>query len=232
MQHMHVQSLGQEDGLQEEMAAGSSVLAWESPWMKEPGGLQSTGSQGVGHNWIHTSWEDTWLDREIGRTWNAVLGRWLKLGLKGWVEISSVNAETSRFSGHELGQTLGRWWGTQKTGMLESMGLQSWTQLGDWTTTKSRGEEFRWRKGILKCDSVSKKEQGFSEGKGRISGWWQEVAGDTLRKINKGQKTKDTPEPLRALRSQAKMWKQGAKGHICIWEDLIRKLLQKYRRGG
>ena len=40
-----VQSLGQEDPLEEEMATHSSVLAWEIPWTEEPGGLQSVGPQ-------------------------------------------------------------------------------------------------------------------------------------------------------------------------------------------
>ena len=44
-----VQSLGQEDTLQEEMATHSSILAWEIPWMEEPGELRSIGSQRVGH---------------------------------------------------------------------------------------------------------------------------------------------------------------------------------------
>ena len=43
-----VRSLGQEDPLEKEMATHSSILAWEIPWMEEPGGLQSTGSQRVG----------------------------------------------------------------------------------------------------------------------------------------------------------------------------------------
>ena len=33
------------------MATHSSTLAWEIPWMEEPGGLQSTGSRRVGHDW-------------------------------------------------------------------------------------------------------------------------------------------------------------------------------------
>ena len=45
MQKMQVQSLGQEDPLEEEMATHSSILAWEIPWTEEPGGLQSMGSQ-------------------------------------------------------------------------------------------------------------------------------------------------------------------------------------------
>ena len=40
---MWVQSLGQEDSLEEEMAAHSSILSWESPGTEEPGGLQSMG---------------------------------------------------------------------------------------------------------------------------------------------------------------------------------------------
>ena len=40
-----VQSLGQEDPLEKQMANHSSILAWEIPWTEEPGGLQSMGSQ-------------------------------------------------------------------------------------------------------------------------------------------------------------------------------------------
>ena len=50
MQETWVQSLGQEDPLEKEMATHSSVLAWEIPWAEEPGGLHSTGSQRVGHD--------------------------------------------------------------------------------------------------------------------------------------------------------------------------------------
>ena len=49
-QETQVQSLGQEDPLEEEMATHSSILAWKIPWTEEPGGLQSTGPQRVGHN--------------------------------------------------------------------------------------------------------------------------------------------------------------------------------------
>ena len=50
MQETWVQSLDQEDPLEEEMASHSSILAWEIPWTEEPGGLQSPGSQKVGHD--------------------------------------------------------------------------------------------------------------------------------------------------------------------------------------
>ena len=45
MQETQVQSLDREDPLEKKMATHSSILAWEIPWMEEPGGLQSMGSQ-------------------------------------------------------------------------------------------------------------------------------------------------------------------------------------------
>ena len=45
MQEMQIQSLGQEDALEEEMATHSSILTWEIPWTEELGMLQSMGSQ-------------------------------------------------------------------------------------------------------------------------------------------------------------------------------------------
>ena len=45
-----VQSLGQEDPLEEGMATHSRILAWRIAWTEEPEGLQSTGSQRAGHN--------------------------------------------------------------------------------------------------------------------------------------------------------------------------------------
>ena len=50
MWETQVRSLGQEDPLEKEMAAHSSMLAWRIPWTEEPGRLQSTGSQTVGHD--------------------------------------------------------------------------------------------------------------------------------------------------------------------------------------
>ena len=44
-----VQSLGQEDFLEKEMATHSSIFAWRIPWTEEPGGLQSMGSQRIGY---------------------------------------------------------------------------------------------------------------------------------------------------------------------------------------
>ena len=49
-QETQVQSLGQEDPLEEAVTAHSSILAWRIPWTEEPGGLQSKVSQRVGHD--------------------------------------------------------------------------------------------------------------------------------------------------------------------------------------
>ena len=49
MRETWVQSLGWEDPLEKEMATHSSIRAWRIPWTEEPGGLQSMGSQRVGH---------------------------------------------------------------------------------------------------------------------------------------------------------------------------------------
>ena len=47
---MLVQSLGQEDPLEKEMATCSSIPAWRIPWTEESGGLPSVGAQRVGHD--------------------------------------------------------------------------------------------------------------------------------------------------------------------------------------
>ena len=51
-QETQVLSLGQKYPLEKEMETHSNILAWEIPWTEEPGGLQSTGSQRVGHDLV------------------------------------------------------------------------------------------------------------------------------------------------------------------------------------
>ena len=75
MHETRVRSLGQEDPLEKEMATDSSIHAWKIPWTEEPGGLQSMGSQRIGHDWatsvcvcvcvcvwpfLTSSWEVIW----------------------------------------------------------------------------------------------------------------------------------------------------------------------------
>ena len=50
MQDIWVQSLSQEDLLEEGTTTHTSILAWTIPWTKEPGGQQSIGLQRVGHD--------------------------------------------------------------------------------------------------------------------------------------------------------------------------------------
>ena len=59
IQETWVQSLGQEDLLEKEIATHSSIAAWETPWTEELGGLQSMESQTVRHNLVneHTIFE-------------------------------------------------------------------------------------------------------------------------------------------------------------------------------
>ena len=56
MQDMWVQVLGCEDSLEKEMATPSSIFAWKIPQTEEPGGLQSMGSQRIGHNLATEQW--------------------------------------------------------------------------------------------------------------------------------------------------------------------------------
>ena len=56
-----VLSLGWEDPLEEEMATYSSTVAWRIPWMEEPGGLQSMGSQRVRHEWSDLAWHTIYV---------------------------------------------------------------------------------------------------------------------------------------------------------------------------
>ena len=66
-----VWSLHWEDLLEKEMATHSSILAWKISWTEEPGGLQSTGLQRVGHDWaINTYLQDVilswnWIHRKL-----------------------------------------------------------------------------------------------------------------------------------------------------------------------
>ena len=59
MQETWIWSLSGKDPLEKEMATHSNILACRIPWAEEPGGLQSTGSQRVSHDW--SDWGLTWV---------------------------------------------------------------------------------------------------------------------------------------------------------------------------
>ena len=58
---MWVQSLGGEEPLEEGMTTPSSILAWRIPWTEEPDGLQSMGSQRVGHDLAQHTQSQLWF---------------------------------------------------------------------------------------------------------------------------------------------------------------------------
>ena len=73
-QKARVQSLGQEDPLEKDMATPSSILVWKISWTEEPDGLQSKGSQSVAHNWTtkhtHTrNFISLMLTSDEGKQW-------------------------------------------------------------------------------------------------------------------------------------------------------------------
>ena len=88
-EEMWVCSLGQEDSLEKEKATHSRILAWEVPWMQEPDGLQSIGSQRAGDN-LATKQQHKSGDRKQGgesffrenKAWQQALrrGMWCSPG--------------------------------------------------------------------------------------------------------------------------------------------------------
>ena len=81
MRETWVRSLGREDPLEKQMATHSSVLAWRIPWTEEPGGLQSTRLQRVGHDWATSLSYTFFLSLFYGCSW---LLSWVKPGTLIW----------------------------------------------------------------------------------------------------------------------------------------------------
>ena len=120
MQEMQVQSLGQEEPLEQEMAPHSDILAWKIPWSEEPGGLQSMGLHRVGHSWVtkHT---------------HILFPILFQYVLSQSIVYSSLGQEDPLEQEMAPHSDILAWkipW-TEEPGGLQSMGLQSWTQLSD-----------------------------------------------------------------------------------------------------
>ena len=65
---MQVQSLHQEDALEEEMAIRSSILAYKIPWAEESGGLESMGLDMIKHAHMHNHYYDySWPKQDLYR---------------------------------------------------------------------------------------------------------------------------------------------------------------------
>ena len=69
-QETQVQSLGQENTLEEEMATYSSIIAWRVPWTEEPGRLQSMQLQRVRHDW---DWACTMMIESLNKLGNPLI---------------------------------------------------------------------------------------------------------------------------------------------------------------
>ena len=81
MQETWVQSLGREDPLEREMTTHSSILAWEIPWIEEPGGLQPMGSQRIRHDWSDLAQHDGkgWHIQFKDYKYNVIINMFLKM---------------------------------------------------------------------------------------------------------------------------------------------------------
>ena len=98
VQETWVRSLGLEDPLEKEMATYFSILAWKTSWTEEPSGLQSMGSQRVGHDWAtntylltypvsHFSGFSCWVTQALGAQASVVGAPRL------WTTVSIVVAD-------------------------------------------------------------------------------------------------------------------------------------------
>ena len=117
MRETWVRSLGREDPLEEGMATHSSILTWRIPWTEEPGGLQSMGSQRVGHDWV-THFLSLFPLRIFGNYCGRTDSR------KWWKRLRKWQS-SARLSWQSLDQTVGpegetrRWgWVPEWTGSL------------------------------------------------------------------------------------------------------------------
>ena len=107
-----VQSLGQEDTLEKEMATHSSTLAWKIPWMEEPERLQSMVSQRVRHNWATSLSFSFFLSYKLKYQQIIFSFFWSRPFLKSWLNLLYYRfCFMFRFFGHEACGILASWLG-------------------------------------------------------------------------------------------------------------------------
>ena len=138
MQEMQVRFLGQEDPLEEGMAAFPSILVWRIPWTEEIGRPQSVGSQRVRHNWSDLAWTHIYVCDIYTHIWGFLHGsegkeclQCRRPGFEPWVGKIPWRRKWQP----TLGTLAWKIPWTEKPGRLQSMGLQ---RVGpDWATSLS-----------------------------------------------------------------------------------------------
>ena len=103
-------------------------LPEENPWTKEPDGLQSKGSQRIGHDWVTTHWQRPWCWEGLGAG-----GEGDDRGWDGWM--------ASRTQWTRVWVNSGSWWWTGRPGVLRFMGSQrvghDWATELNWVTSST-----------------------------------------------------------------------------------------------
>ena len=105
MHETQVQSLGQEDPLEKEMATHSRTLAWKIPWMEEPGGLSPMGPQRVRHHRVTNTHKASLVTTQPADgphgIWKVEISKqlhiWTRFHLKGEEPSDSFCNKTSMF---------------------------------------------------------------------------------------------------------------------------------------
>ena len=135
MQETWVWSLGREDALEKKMATHSSILAWRIPWTEEPGGLQSMGSQRVGHDWVTNFHFFTFPSLVYWASLVAQMVKNLPAMWEAWVQ--SLGWEDPPEKGMNTDSSILAWKipSTEDSGRLQSMGSQR--NGNDWVTNIS-----------------------------------------------------------------------------------------------
>ena len=118
-----VWSLSWEESLEKEMATHSSILAWRIPWTEEPGGLQSVGSQKVGHNWATNTFTFLVLIFCI-----ALFISWFFFSfvLQGWKEERRGKTRSGWGSIKELFSLPMKSWKNEKTPRVRRLPVHFW----------------------------------------------------------------------------------------------------------
>ena len=104
MQETLVPTLSRKDPMEKGMTTYSSILAWRIPWKEEPGGLQSMGSQRVGHDWVTNNNNNTltlfcvtlYISKILNHQTSSILTYWNENNLS-YLKEMSIHSKNSIF---------------------------------------------------------------------------------------------------------------------------------------